>query len=197
MHLLPELHRQQQVLYANTSFTLDFLRHHVYLIALLGLAAYYGLEHLSLRSRHRQRQAAGSDQTGQGAFRIRIAAFALYNGVIGYLLTGQPQGNPRNLIFFTLALMLHLIVMDFGLRTHHKEKYSQFGRWILVAALIAGSLIGIFHQVRPVTLAILIAFLAGAIILNVFKEELPDQQESHFAAFAIGALSYSALLLMF
>lgn len=44
-------------------------------------------------------------------------------------------------------------------------------------------------------LAALFAFLAGGVILNVLKEELPEERESRFSAFAGGALLYAALLL--
>ena len=47
----------------------------------------------------------------------------------------------------------------------------------------------------PVWLAVLFAFLAGGVILNVIKEELPEEQESLFWAFALGAALYTALLL--
>ncbi len=41
----------------------------------------------------------------------------------------------------------------------------------------------------------LLALLGGGIILNVLKEELPEQRESRFWAFALGGLGYAALLL--
>ena len=44
-------------------------------------------------------------------------------------------------------------------------------------------------------LAVLFAFLAGGVILNVIKEELPEEQESLFWAFALGAALYTVLLL--
>ena len=48
----------------------------------------------------------------------------------------------------------------------------------------------VFHE--PLTL---FAFLAGGVILNVIKEELPEEQESLFWAFALGAALYTVLLL--
>ncbi|GGM40973.1 hypothetical protein GCM10011351_28980 [Paraliobacillus quinghaiensis] len=44
-------------------------------------------------------------------------------------------------------------------------------------------------------LALLFAFLSGAIILNVLKEELPEDRESSAWAFSLGANGYLALLL--
>jgi hypothetical protein len=48
---------------------------------------------------------------------------------------------------------------------------------------------------RRLRLAVLFAFLGGVVILNVIKEELPQEQESLFWAFALGAALYTALLL--
>lgn len=40
------------------------------------------------------------------------------------------------------------------------------------------------------------AFLAGEVILNVLKEELPNERKSRFGAFALGTAAYAALLLV-
>ena len=39
------------------------------------------------------------------------------------------------------------------------------------------------------------AFLAGGVVLNVLKEELPAERDSNFAAFAVGATVFAGLLL--
>ncbi|WP_375262823.1 hypothetical protein [Palleronia sp.] len=41
----------------------------------------------------------------------------------------------------------------------------------------------------------LFAFLAGSVVLNVFKEELPDERESCLGAFLQGGVVQAALLL--
>ena len=45
-------------------------------------------------------------------------------------------------------------------------------------------------------LAVLFAAVAGAVILNVLKEELPDERESCFSAFLGGAAAYTVLLIL-
>ena len=40
-----------------------------------------------------------------------------------------------------------------------------------------------------------LVFLAGHVVLNVLKEELPEDRESKFSAFALGSGAYAALLL--
>lgn len=46
-----------------------------------------------------------------------------------------------------------------------------------------------------ITLAVPVGFLGGAVVLNAIKEELPEERESRFSAFALGAAGYVALLL--
>jgi hypothetical protein len=42
---------------------------------------------------------------------------------------------------------------------------------------------------------VLVALLAGGVILNVLKEEVPSERQSRFWAFAAGAAAYAGLLL--
>ncbi|MDQ3924476.1 MAG: ZIP family metal transporter, partial [Actinomycetota bacterium] len=55
VHLLPELAEGQETLAEalDEGRGLDFLQNHIYLIALLGLAIFYGLERLAASSRRR------------------------------------------------------------------------------------------------------------------------------------------------
>ena len=151
---------------------------------------------MALQSRRRQRQASGADATSPQVFWISTGAFAVYNALVGYLLLNEEQSNLRRLLFFTLAMTLHFVVNDFGLHEHHKGLYTRIGRWILAAAVIAGGALAFTIEIGPVALALLVAFLAGGVILNVLKEELPEERESRFSAFALGAFGYAALLLL-
>jgi zinc transporter ZupT len=60
---------------------------------------------------------------------------------------------------------------------------------------LAGWFVGVFTTIDPLWLSALFAFLAGSIVLNVLKEELPEDSESRFWAFAIGTAGYASLLL--
>ncbi|MGE5607679.1 MAG: hypothetical protein ACM359_00350 [Bacillota bacterium] len=44
MHILPDLAASQEMIRAAVERSLGFLEHHVYLLALLGLMIFYGLE---------------------------------------------------------------------------------------------------------------------------------------------------------
>ncbi len=64
------------------------------------------------------------------------------------------------------------------------------------AAVAAGWMVGTFTVIHKLISAGLTAFLAGGILLNTFKEELPTERESRFSAFAIGCIAYAGLLLL-
>ncbi len=195
LHLLPELKRLQDVLRPAPGHVLSYLDHHAYLVALAGLAVFYGIERSTKQARRRSRHRTGEDVSTPQMFWVSISAFAVYNAVIGYLLVSEGERGFGGMFFFGLAMALHFVVNDFGLREHHKHLYSRYGRWLLCAAIVAGAVTGRLVEIRPAAIALMVSFLSGGIILNVMKEELPDERESRFAAFAFGAAAYAALLL--
>ncbi|MBW3607511.1 MAG: hypothetical protein KY463_04015 [Actinobacteria bacterium] len=173
---------------------LEFLEHHVYLVALVGLAVFYGVEKHSLASRRRNQEQRGEDRTTDDAFWLSITSFAIYNAVIGYLLLRGDLEDITQLVLYALALGVHFVVNDFALAEHHRDAYRRFARWMLALAVVAGWLVGIATDVSERVIALVIAFIAGGVILNVLKEELPGERLAQFWPFAAGALGYTALL---
>jgi hypothetical protein len=51
-------------------------------------------------------------------------------------------------------------------------------------------------NINEAATSVLFALLAGGIVLNVLKEELPEERQSRFSAFALGAAGYTILLLL-
>jgi zinc transporter ZupT len=193
VHLLPDLNERQEAI-AKTGI-LSFLEHHVYLMALLGLAVFYGLERTVEESLDRDQSSGKEDTTKPDVFWLHISSFALYNALIGYLLIHREESGIRSLFMFFIVMALHFMVNDYGLRQDHKHTYHRIGRWILAAAIIVGWAIGQGTEIPEAAITLLFAFLAGGIILNVLKEELPEKRKSRFWAFALGAAAYTTLLL--
>ncbi len=54
---------------------------------------------------------------------------------------------------------------------------------------------GLLTEIPEIAIAVLTAFLVGGVIMNMLKEELPEQRQSRFWAFALGAAAYTVLLL--
>ena len=188
IHLLPDLGEHQEVFTESEIFS--FTEHHVYIMALVGLAIFYGLERMVTRS---QNEGDGVDV---GVYWLHITSFALYNALIGYLLFHREEPGLRSLFIYAIAMGLHFIVNDYGLNQDHQSTYRRSGRWILAAAIIVGSVIGWGGNISAAAISVLFSFLAGGIILNILKEELPEDRQSRFGTFILGAFGYSILLLV-
>ena len=196
VHLLPELEEHQRVIAEALGHGLDFLHHHVYLLALLGLALFYGLQRVTVASRRHERVAGREDATSTGVFWLSMALFGLYNVAIGYLLLHRVGGiGLRTLALFWLAMALHFWINRVSLRERHKDDFPRIGRWVLAGAVVVGWALGAMVGLSEAVISMLMAFLAGALVLNVLTEELPEARHSRFSAFALGLAVYTALLL--
>ncbi|WP_034256513.1 hypothetical protein [Adhaeribacter aquaticus] len=196
LHLFPEFQEgQEQVEKAIPA--LFFLEHHIYLLALFGLVFFYGLERFVINSKSRKPELEEEKKAGYGSgiFWVHIGSFAIYNALIGYTLFLEEKGQVRDLILFSLAMALHFIVNDYGLQEKHQNTYDKKGRWVLVLSLTLGWSIGFFWKVPEEVLMMILAFIGGGVILNVMKEELPEERESRFWAFLLGSACYAGLLL--
>lgn len=192
IHLLPELARGQEVINSSDLQMFRYLEHHVYLLALLGLATFYGFERMI--KMHRRKLAPDAPPSA-GVFWLHISAFAVYNGLIGYLLIRGESNTLVSVVLYCFAMGLHFLVNDFALQHDHKSLFSTRGRWLLAVMPLAGWALGAATEVSELTISALTAFLGGSVILNVLKEELPEERESRFSAFLLGAIGYSLLLL--
>lgn len=187
VHLLPELAEYQEATAGSGAFGVAAIERHVYVFTLVGLAAFYGVELWGRLSRERNH---GKEATAVvSAF--SIGTYAAYNTIIGYLLVHREEG----VVLFAVALGLHFIVNDRALREHHPTTYRRYGRWVLSAAVVGGVALGYVTEVPELVVALALAFIGGGTILNVLKEELPQERESRFGAFALGAALYTAVLL--
>ena len=193
VHLLPELNEKQETLaeYFGSPELFQALEEPIYFMALLGLLFFYGVE-----------KAARSGSTshlsvvnaGSSVFWIHISAFGLYNIIVGYLLVHRLDHTVLGLIFYLISMALHFVVNDFGLIAHHQKLYEEKGRLLLATAPMLGWMLGLTVNLHESVIALLFSFLAGGVILNVLKEELPDERESSFPSFLIGAIGYSMIL---
>nr|WP_316047377.1 hypothetical protein [Planococcus glaciei] len=131
-----------------------------------------------------------------GVFWVHIASFAFYNALIGYLLIREEYESAWGMLFFFIAMGVHFITNDKGLRATHKDDYDRYGRWLLAVSILVGWGMGALTEVNELIISFLTALLAGGVVLNVLKEELPEERESRFSAFCIGIIGYSVLLLL-
>jgi hypothetical protein len=184
-HLLPELAHLQRAHFNNSDIEAA-----LYLMALGGFVSFYGLERAALQ------KSSGTSESATGAFWLHLGSFGIYNVLIGYLLHEQARiEGQQGLLLYAGAMTLHFIVNDRSLYRHHGKLYTERGRWVLASAAFLGWGAGLIFEIDMRLVAGAMAFLAGSVVLNVIKEELPKERESRFWAFATGAGLYAALLL--
>ena len=200
VHLLPEIAEAQETVQESSSGWLAGFERHAYVVALVGLAVFYGLERAAATSKRSRREGghavAEEEPTSPGAFWVSMGSFAVYNAIIGYLVVRRAEDDSIGaLALFTGAIALHFLINDLGLRSHHKRRYDRFGRPFLTLAIVLGWVVGVTTELSEAAVGLAIAFLAGGVVLNVMKEEVPSEQESRFLPLATGAAVYAALLL--
>lgn len=196
LRILPELGLSQLRVGSEVGEVLHVQRHPMYLVALAGLVVFYGLERLAESSRQEHRAVTGEDCPSAAVFWMSIIPYAVVNFAVGFLLVGREGTGLRRMSLFFLAMALWFVVNDYGLRLEYRERYTQIGRWILSLSVVIGWAVGLGTLIGETAVSLALAFVAGGIVMNVLKEELPRERESRFWAFALGAGLYSGLLLM-
>jgi hypothetical protein len=188
VHLLPELGVRQES-YGSVTLVNE---EEIYVAALSGLIFFYALESANRKSR---REGDG-EKTSILVFWISTIAFALFNALLGYALGRQGEVSITELILFTVVIGIHFVVNDAASRRHHKEDYDRIGRWVLAAAIVLGWSVSRNLALSDLGVNLMFGFLAGGIVLNVLKEELPEEQGSAFWAFLVGAAGYTLFLML-
>lgn len=198
LQAFPELHEYQEHMLEEDMFAIPGIDEiEIYLISLLGLTFFYGLENKSRKSTESDRQPdEGEVEEYMGIFWIHVSSFAVYNFIIGYLLLQREETSLAQMLIYAIAMSFHLIVTDHSLEDHFSNNYKKRGRWILVAALVAGWATSIFTVIPDIYVGMIFSFIAGGIIMNVMKEELPQERESNLLAFCLGVLGYSIVLII-
>ena len=160
---------------------LEGIEPNIYAVVFLGLAAFFALERLGIVAQSLRVERI----LDEPVFWFHVSAFATYNLLIGYLLARGVLIDNR--FAFAVAMAMHGFGNDEGLRRHHRESYHRLGRWILASSVLVGALAGFTVTVDPWILGMLLGLLAGGIIFNAIKEELPPDRESSFWGFIVGA----------
>jgi hypothetical protein len=201
LHLLPELAAGNEAIGEALSDVLQptpLVDLGIFLVALAGFTAFYGLERLADR---RTAVAAGPQpdgravEPGAGIYRLHLASFMVYNALITYTMALRLRTGVLFAVLFTVAMGLHFVLTDRGLAERYPRQFSTRGRLLLAAALVLGWVLSaVLAPTSALLVALLTALLAGSILLNVFKEEIPSDRRSSFGWFVTGLVLYSALL---
>jgi hypothetical protein len=190
VHVMPELQGVRLVFVESASVQTRFEGMVIYAVALIGFMTFYGLDHL-----RKQVRDSDAEQREQAAFNLHVGGFAVYAVLVGYLLVHDLEEGRVPLLLFTTAMAVHFLAVDHALSEEHGEAYARRGRYWLAAMLPLGWAVGQLLALPLAVVALLVAFVSGAVIVNSSLMELPSEKEGHFVPFLAGGLLYALILL--
>ena len=175
VYILPTLHTVQEDIEAPFAMESE-----IYFIGLVGVLMFFGSQ-LFVRQKAEYTIAS---------FWLQISFYAMYNMMVAYIvLSSEVTGIQA--IFYSFAIGMHFLAVAHDMWREFSDLYNKVGRYILAIGIVAGWLIALFIELPPLMQALITAFISGAMILNVFKYELPNDNESHFPTFASGVVLYT------
>jgi len=193
LHMLPSLVEYNKPIgrfLLNNQWLTPFTELLIYIVALFGFLIYYGLDLLA----ERYRDKGHDDMLVYG---LHLVMFCLYNFLITYTMSLRARSSITATILFTVAMALHFVLTDRKFCRLYKEKFNHAGRFLLIIALLVGWLYSvIFDPVNVLVAAFMVAFLAGSVLLNVFREELPASGLASYCwfSFGVGLITLTLLL---
>ncbi|SFE79419.1 hypothetical protein [Alteribacillus iranensis] len=185
VYILPSMHREQEDFPGDMGLTMES---EMYVLGLGGLLIFYGVHKAAERASRNHSQGEGQ------FFWIQMIFFTMYNMLVSYIVFASSIEGARAL-FYGTAVGLHFMAVSHDLWREDSKRYESVGRFMLAAGIFGGWLIGVFAPLPEQVLAIVFAFISGAMILNVLKKELPSEENAHFKTFLLGSLGYTFLTL--
>jgi len=162
----------------------------IYIAAMLGFILFYGLEYMVAAS------PSEEDKPSSVFFSLQIAAFALYSGLIAYLLVRNTWHDAPSLALYSLAMAFHLLLVDHSLAKERHGLYESRGRWILALAVMAGWSAAILTSIPEQWLARITGFVCGGVLMNTLVVELPEGRGGRLWPFLFAAVAYSLVLIV-
>ena len=200
LHLLPELAEGSEAVGEKLGDVVEvtpLLDLAIFLVALTGFTVLYGLERLAVRTGSpRGELEPDADDPPAGVYWLHLSTFAVYNALITYTMPLRFRTGVTFALLFAVAMGLHFVLTDRSLSEHYPRRFRRTGRFLLSGALLVGwGAAALFAPTSTIVVVLLTALLGGGILLNVFKEELPNLgRRSSFAWFLGGLVLYAALL---
>lgn len=189
VHMLPELADGER---AFTGVTIPdavpdlFVQSSLFLVALIGVVIFYALD----------AKAEESTDSTRTLYITHLILIGILNLIFAYTNPTRIELGPDFAILFTIVMSLHFVLSDRALARAHPEHFRSTDRWVLTAFLFAGLVLSYFAPPpNELFVAIPTAFLGGAVLLTVFREELPSVSVARLGWFAAGAGIFSVLLL--
>lgn len=194
-HLIPIAREHEEQVKETLNLSADSASHVLYGSMLVGLVIVYILEQLLENTASGLKN--GDKYPNIGIFWAHLGTYSLYNLVTGILLSGERFEADMTAVIYLVAIGFHFLTNDWVLREHFNEEFQHHGRYLLGASILVGLGIGLVIPLTRIVTALLEASIAGGLILNTIKDELPTFKKDGVSSFVLGVIIYSGLLISF
>jgi hypothetical protein len=99
-------------------------------------------------------------------------------------------------ILFTLAMLVHLLAIDHGLREKYGGLYDRVLRWAFAVATLAGTVTAKATVLTAIPMALLNSPFAGILLVATLNQKLPSIQRVQFVWFLVGVAAYAVIALV-
>lgn len=165
---------------------------HIWMLA--GFLLFCGLQHL-LSLRENKVASAGESREQGGSDQLLHIGF--YGWYVLLVLIGTPFGQKHTLVeagFLLAALGLHFTYKNYCLHRRFGPGFHLGWRVLLACTpLIAWSMVRCSPIHVTASREVVIAFVAGIVLSDVFREEIPTDQQSRFGWLLAGTIIYGLL----
>lgn len=195
IHMLPQLaHGQvviENVLQNTQFFGSQFM---IYVIALAGFIFFYFFDRILLYT-DRLPTAEYREMWERSIYWTNVIFITSYNMLIGYVVGSYNLNNVSYQLMYLIAYVLHFITLKWGIYHISPDLYRKKARYPIALGLFLGYFIAFTFDISELVFVIIEAFVTGAMILSVFKHELPNEQDSKGRSFIAG-IALSLILFM-
>ena len=190
VHVMPELHAVRESFAEGMGSPLPFRGMVVYYLALVGFLLFFFMDRLG------ERLERADGETGAAhAFRLDVGGFAAYVGLMGYVLVRNLGETHTFTVFFAATIAIHFLALDHALAAKHGSAYRRIGRFVLAGMAILGWGLGLALPMPESVIALVVAFISGAVVMNATIMEIHSEKGGHLLPFAAGGLIYGLILL--
>jgi hypothetical protein len=196
VRMMPELAEAEETLSAFGAWT-GML---AYVAALVGFLLIYGLEHFP-RSERRSASHAADAKGGGGRGEPeekadhRAYGIGLYVLLLTYVLVREPGTTVMGTLQYAVAISFHFLAVDHSLQDEMGAAYDRLGRFVLAGLCVLGWGLAWLIEVPDAVVALLLAFVSGAVIMNSAVMELPEEKDGRFLPFAVGSVGFGLVLM--
>lgn len=188
IHMLPQLAHGQEVL-VESYFEVNLLGSSfaIYILALIGFIFFYLFDQILVYTD--QLPTKMYEKTMERSIYWANVFFVVaYNVMIGYVVGSYNLNNISYQLIFLLAYFVHFVALKWGIYHVSPNLYNNRARYPIVLGLFFGYFVALFLNISENIFVIIESLITGAMILMVFKHELPNEQDSRNTAFLAGII---------